>query len=107
MYTIGVIGNGFVGSAVISGFSLHSKDIKIYDVDPQRSTHSFEDTVRKSDFVFVSVPTPMTGGLGGKIDLSILDSVFEKINKTRGSSNPIFILKSTVIPGTVERLVKE
>jgi len=104
---IGVIGNGFVGSAIISGFSLHAKEIKIYDVDAQRSTHSFEETVRKSDFVFVSVPTPMSGDLGGKIDLSILDSVFNKINKTRGSSNPIFILKSTVVPGTVERLIKE
>ena len=107
MNTIGIIGNGFVGSAVISGFSLHTKKIKIYDVDPQRSTHTFDETIKKSDFVFVSVPTPMTGGLGGKIDLSILESVFEKINNTRGSSNPIFILKSTVVPGTVERLIKE
>jgi len=107
MNTIGIIGNGFVGSAVISGFSLHTKQIKIYDVDPQRSTHTFDETIKKSDFVFVSVPTPMTGGLGGKIDLSILESVFEKINNTRGSSNPIFILKSTVVPGTVERLIKE
>ena len=31
MYSIGILGNGFVGSAIASGFGLHA-DVKIYDV---------------------------------------------------------------------------
>ena len=34
---IGIIGNGFVGSALLHGFILHVKDIMIYDKDPKRS----------------------------------------------------------------------
>ena len=69
MQTLGIIGNGFVGSAVASGFSLHA-DIKIYDIDARNSTHSFLEVI-ESDFVFVCVPTPMNLNTS-KIDLSIL-----------------------------------
>ena len=68
MYDIGIIGNGFVGSAIASGFALHA-NIKIYDVDTTRSTHSLDEVVNESDFVFISVPTPMEDVLGGSIDL--------------------------------------
>ena len=36
---IGIIGNGFVGSAIMHGFILHVNDILVYDIDPKRSTH--------------------------------------------------------------------
>ena len=54
MYDIGIVGNGFVGSAIASGFSLHS-NIKIHDVDPNKSTHSLAEVVNTSKFIFVSV----------------------------------------------------
>ena len=104
MFDVGIIGNGFVGSAIISGFSSHA-NLKIYDVDPTKSYHSFEDTVNNSKFVFVSVPTPMRGELGGKIDISILHEVFEKISNINNREDNIFIVKSTVTPGTVEKLI--
>ena len=104
MYNIGIIGNGFVGSAVASGFSLHA-NIKIYDVDSSKSTHSLPEVINTSKFIFVSVPTPMKNVLGGKIDTSIMYSVFDQISEINKRDNNIFIVKSTVIPGTIESLI--
>lgn len=105
MNNIGVIGNGFVGSATVSGFSLHAK-VRVYDENPKLSVDSFEDTVCLSDFVFVCVPTPMSLETG-RIDLSIITSVFDKISKINKRNDNIFIVKSTVIPGTVENLISK
>ena len=58
---IGIIGKGFVGSAVQFGFSPNTgcdADVKTYDKDPNKSTHSLDDTINGSDFIFLSVPTP-------------------------------------------------
>lgn len=102
-YNIGIIGNGFVGSAIVSGFSLHA-NVRVYDENPLLTVDSFEDTVCKSDYVFVCVPTPMSLETG-RIDLSIIDSVFRRIAKTNTRRDNVFIIKSTVIPGTVENLM--
>ena len=105
MYNVGVIGHGFVGTAIVHGFSLHA-NIKIYDKDESKSTHTLEQVVNESDFVFIGVPTPMVNVLGGEIDLSIMDSVMSDINKLSNKRDTIFIIKSTVVPGTVERYVQ-
>ena len=105
MSSIGVIGNGFVGSAIVHGFSLHA-DIKIYDKDPRKATHSFSEVVN-SDFIFVCVPTPMRSVKNGKIDLSIMDSVLEDIFKANERDDNVIIIKSTVVPGTVERYIRK
>ena len=105
MHNIGVIGNGFVGSATVAGFSLHAK-VRVYDNDPRVSIDSFEETVGKSDFVFVCVPTPMSMQTG-RIDLSIIRSVFDRISALEDRPDSILIVKSTVIPGTVETLISE
>ena len=58
---IGIIGKGFVGSAVEYAFSCdpnYKADIKVYDKNPDLSTHSIEETVNSSDIIFLSVPTP-------------------------------------------------
>ncbi len=44
MYSIGIVGKGFVGSAVAHGFSQavgYDADIKIYDKDPSKCTKHF------------------------------------------------------------------
>lgn len=110
MKSIGIIGNGFVGSAIVSGFSLHA-DIKIYDAKPELSTHTLSEVVNKCQYVFIGVPTPMKTVTGGEIVLDIMDSVFNDIvtvPKDDGFSydNVVFIIKSTVIPGTVEKYQK-
>ena len=95
-FKIGVIGNGFVGKAISFAFSSIS-DLYVYDIDPVKSNVDLE-TVHNCDFVFICVPTPMLKD--GSQDLSYIKSVFENaINK------PIYILKSTVLPGTTEKLI--
>ena len=96
---IGVIGNGFVGSAVANGFA--GNDVKIFDKNPSASIHSLEETVSQ-DFVFVCVPTPMKDVMGSDCNLSIIESCFDEINSI--GSGAIFIIKSTVPIGTTKRL---
>lgn len=100
---LGIIGNGYVGSSVIFGFSLHA-DILVYDKIKEKSINTLEEVLEKSEFVFVAVPTPMNLKTN-KFDSSILDGVFEEINRCQArNKDQIYIIKSTVIPGTVERL---
>ena len=98
---IGVVGNGFVGSAVANGFSKY--DVKIFDKNPEASKNSLED-VLDQDFVFVCVPTPMKDIMGDDCNLSIIESCFKEIEQI--GSNAIFIIKSTVPIGTTHRLQK-
>jgi UDPglucose 6-dehydrogenase len=41
----------------------------------------------------------------GRIDLSIIHNVFDRVSQINGKRDNIFIVKSTVIPGTVESLI--
>ena len=94
---IGIIGNGFVGEAQAFAFSPVC-NIKIYDVDPLKSTHTLNET-HDADFVFVCVPTPMYED--GNQNLEFVKDVFK-----HATEKPIYILKSTVLPGTTEKLKK-
>ncbi len=104
MYNIGIIGRGFVGSAVAHGFSEgvgYNAIIRIYDKDPSKSLNSLEDVVNKSDFIFVSVPTPSNED--GTINIEILNSCISEINEIHSKkkhSNPIVLIRSTILPGT-------
>lgn len=103
--SIGIIGNGFVGSAIANGFALHA-NVRIYDVNPERSTHSFTETVNNSDVMFLSVPTPMKM-TNGEIDLSIMDSAVSDIANANKRHDNVLVIKSTVVPGTVEKYVDQ
>jgi len=102
---IGIIGNGFVGSAILHGFVLHVDDILIYDKDPKRSTHSFDEMVEESDVIFICVPTPMFES--GECDLSIVEGVVKQLNEYKSMISKVIVIKSTVVPGTVESLAKK
>ncbi len=95
---VGVIGNGFVGEAISFAFSSVA-EINIYDTNPSRCLNDIK-SVHNCDFVFVCVPTPMYED--GSQDLSYVESAFEN-----GTEKPIYILKSTVLPGTTESLSKK
>ena len=98
---IGIIGKGFVGSAVQNGFSASvgcNAEVKVYDKDPLKSLHSLEDTINNSDFVFISVPTPSKKD--GSIDLTILNDALQDISDIATNNNTIFLIRSTIIPGT-------
>jgi nucleotide sugar dehydrogenase len=97
-FKVGVTGNGFVGEAISFAFSSVS-DLYVYDTDPLKSLDDLE-SVHSCDFVFICVPTPMFQD--GSQDLSYVEDVFEK-----ATSKPVYILKSTVLPGTTEELSKK
>ena len=94
-YKVGVIGNGFVGESQAFAFS-PTTDLRIYDLDPLKSSNTKEE-IDECNFVFVCVPTPMKKD--GSQDISYIEKVFKKAVK-----KPIYIIKSTVLPGTTERL---
>ena len=104
MKKIGIIGRGFVGSAVEFGFSAQcgcNAIIKSFDIDESRKKDSLDVTVNNSDFIFVSVPTPSnhTG-----IDLSSLISALESIEQVNRRDDNIILIRSTIIPGTTKKL---
>ena len=98
---LGIIGNGFVGNAIAHAF-IPCMEVKIHDKNEERSYNSLEEVVNDSDVVFVSVPTPMT--MDGIIDLSIVEDVFVNISKCLQKEDTVFVLKSTVVPGTTRKL---
>ena len=105
---IGIIGKGFVGTAVAHGFSHqtgYGADIKIYDIDPIRSQNTLEDTVNNSDFLFLSVPTP--SNKSGTMDLSIVRNALQSMNEVNNNKKNIVLLRSTVVPGTTKQLQEE
>ena len=106
-YRIGIIGNGFVGQAIANAFAL-TNPMKIHDKDPKKGANTLFETVESSDVIFICVPTPMNTKLGNKIDLSIINSIFENIHGLKiDLKQKVFVVKSTVIPGTVNALISE
>lgn len=103
---IGIIGNGFVGSAIIHGFVLHVEDILIHDSDEKKTTHTLKEISEFCDVIFICVPTPMLRN--GKCDLSIVEKVVDNLcsHKNR-NKNTAVVIKSTVVPGTVELLTEK
>ena len=107
MKKIGIIGRGFVGSAVEFGFSAQTgcdAIVKVFDKDPKISLHSLTETINESDFIFVSVPTPSNSD--GSINIDILHSVLSDINQINNSDN-IILIRSTITPGTTRKFEKE
>tara|TARA_B100000424_G_C22912710_1_gene485624 strand:+ start:668 stop:1516 length:849 start_codon:yes stop_codon:yes gene_type:complete len=104
---IGIVGNGFVGSSVAFGFSPQcgcDADIKIYDKDSSKATHSLESTLT-SDFIFVSVPTPSNSD--GSINLDVVYNIFEEMNTLNHRTDNVFLLRSTVTPGTTRKIQRK
>ena len=107
MQKIGIIGRGFVGSAVEFGFSPNTgcdAEVRVYDKDPSKSLHTLKDTVNKSDFLFMSVPTP--ANKDGSINLDIIYEAVSDIDKVCHKDN-VLILRSTVVPGTTRELQEQ
>ena len=102
---IGIVGNGFVGSSVAFGFSPQTgcdAEVKIYDKDESKSLNSLSDVVNKSDYIFVSVPTPSNSD--GSINLDIVYDIFNEMNELNNKTDNVFLLRSTVTPGTTRKL---
>lgn len=97
---IGIVGKGFVGSAVQFGFSPNTgcdAEVRAYDKDPNKSQHTLEEVVNESDYIFISVPTPSNDD--GSINLDIVDDALRSINEINNRDN-VILLRSTMVPGS-------
>ena len=101
MGKIGIIGQGYVGSAIRIGFEPHY-EVSTYDkYDLAKSTHSkLSDVVKNSDVIFVCVPTPMKKD--GTCHTDIVEDVISEINEC--GNGEVVVIKSTIPPGTTDRL---
>jgi UDPglucose 6-dehydrogenase len=103
---IGIIGQGFVGSAIYEGLKDFYK-IYTYDIDESKCNSTLMDLIINCGIIFQCLPTPMSSD--GECDLSIVKESLKNINNLKSAiqNNPIVIIKSTVPPGTTERLNNE
>ena len=111
---IGIIGQGFVGSAIREGLK-NFYNVRGYDLDPEKCfnlkwMNKLGEVANHSDIVFVCVPTPMRKD--GSCDTRILENAIVELDKAcaetgRIATRPIVVIKSTVPPGTTERIGKQ
>lgn len=94
---IGIIGRGTVGSAVYEGLEYLGHSMSYYD--PAYPESELAD-VLNTDVVFVSVPTNQLPN--GDCDVSIVEQVITQLDQVEYQG--LIAIKSTVIPGTTERL---
>ena len=116
---IGIVGQGYVGTALKEGMSQHY-DIETFDINPNlRTTESIRDLVRDTSMAFVCVPTPMRKD--GSCDTSIVEGVVKDVDEAQEwalssmldhgmqpvDKRFIVIIKSTIPPGTTNKLNKK
>lgn len=97
---IGVIGLGVVGSAVAHGLERIGNDVYGYDLKmPETSI----DGVLSSEVCFICVPTKTDDA--GVCDTSIVEGVVAELAARKYGG--VATIKSTVTPGTTDRLAAE
>ena len=97
---IGIIGYGVVGKALATlfGYDAGTTDIRIYDKFLEgMNTAQCKDAIQTCDLVFIAVPTPQAPD--GSCDVTAVEEVVSWVT-------PPMCMKSTVPPGTVDRLVE-
>ena len=100
---IGIVGQGYVGTAVKEVFSKHY-ETNTFDLNGKCNCTDIENLVDKSDIIFVCVPTPMKKD--GSCDTSIVEGVINEIDDV-DITDKIVAIKSTIPPGTTNRLNKK
>ena len=98
MLQLGIIGKGFVGSAVANGFD---KDCEQIIVDPKYTDNEITD-VLDCKLLFVCVPTPVAED--GSCDVSIVKDVL--IELSMRDYKGVVVVKSTIIPDYLHEFKK-
>lgn len=100
---VGIVGGGFVGTAT-SKFAGPGISVIIYDVDSTRCLPV--DTTMKEivecNLIFVCVPTPSNSD--DSCNTKFVEDVIETIRSLKLQNTPPIIVRSTVSPGTCQRL---
>lgn len=95
---IGIIGLGFVGSAIKNAFDSGFEQVIVRD--PYKGINTSYQELSVCDAVFVCVPTPQSDD--GTCDTSILESVLQDLHTVRYKG--VIISKCTAPPRTYDRL---
>ncbi|MBU0649362.1 hypothetical protein KJ969_04695 [Patescibacteria group bacterium] len=96
---IAIMGHGMVGGALDNYFKKH-RNIEPAIYDPPQG-HESLDALNQAEIIFICVPTPYDMEKGG-FDLSYVNDSFAKLQ-----GDKIVVLKSTVRPGTTEKLQRQ
>lgn len=100
---IGVIGYGYVGRATGEGFATNPGN-KVFWYDKfKESPNTLEEVVEKSDFIFISVPTPIFSDYSG-MDMGVVEEVVGQVADKIKDPQKIVIIKSTSLPGTTKKI---
>lgn len=132
--SVSIIGLGYVGLTTAVCFASHGIHVSGFDVDPNKlevisrgevpfyepkvqellkqalEDKTFElgqDAINSSQICFVTVGTPASES--GEIDLTFIRKASEMIGsalKNAGSDYRLIVIKSTVVPGTTQSIVK-
>jgi len=94
---IGFIGQGWIGKNYADNFEKRKFKVVRYAKEEPHSKNY--DEIKKCEIVFVAVPTPSTPK---GFDDSILRGVMKHVGKGK-----IVVIKSTILPGTTEKIQKE
>ena len=97
MKKIGIVGQGFVGTAVHEGLKQYFQ-IETYDINKTSTCKSLKELSEKSDVMFVCLPTPMKKD--GSCHIDIVENTLlglDLLNKCK-----TIVVKSTIPPGTTE-----
>ena len=95
---IGIIGQGFVGTAVREGLK-NFFNIETFDINKESTCASIEEVCNKSDITFVCLPTPMKKD--GSCYTGIVEKVLSEINDINKCN--VIVVKSTIPPGTTSK----
>ena len=96
---VGIVGNGFVGNALLENFK-NFVEVEVYDLVTDRSTISLQGLVDFADVIFVCVPTPSNAD--GSCNTIYVENVVKYIYSMDKYAN--VVIKSTVPPGTTSAL---
>lgn len=100
-FKLGIVGKGFVGSAVSNGFN---KNVEQIIVDPVYSDTTLEQLVEQSPtLTFICVPTPPNED--GSINVDIVTDVLVELSMR--DYKGVVVVKSTIIPDYLHRFKKE
>ena len=95
---IGIIGLGYVGSAILN--SLSDRFIDLVIIDPDKGHNSTYNDLAGAEAIFVCVPTPRDND--GNCDTSILEDVLARLHNIRYTG--VIISKCTAPPNVYQKL---
>ena len=96
MITVGIIGCGFIGSALKTRLEENNKDVKILVSDPPKGMN---DDLSSADVYFLQIHVPTEDD--GSQDLTLMKKLISDL-----PDKPVFV-RTTILPGTSDRLTRE